>query len=449
MTAIGNLNQPFIEGGIKDPYFFNGRLLTAEDLQDHQTAEGLHHRQLGRVIGEGIARGMEVGIVSNGTGGTTPTLSISPGLAVNRGGQVLELFDTVHLKLVLEDTVVNGGTGGFAPCKMENPQFVPTGTGVYILVAAPASDYEGKAPMHYLGDTGKLAGCNHKYRKEGVLFRLVLLDITSTSVVGEGIGNAILEVIKSKDTASRSLLRNLLAHLCLGTETAALFPTDLFNISGSSAALKQYGPLDVLRKSGCIGDTDVPLALVLWTDLGLEFADMWSVRRRVHSSFVLPNTPYPVTDRRTAELEAGFYQFQAHIDSIIPSQQENRYEFYASMNVYDYFRYLPSVGIIPWEGGDHDAQKRADEAGDSVFFMGLSKVSRQSLLFLRGTRLRPLLVTSFSYDPIELRKEIQDQIKLFYVLENMQVLSEKRVRPYLVFVARYVSFMWEDDILLI
>lgn len=396
MTAIGNLNQPFIEGGIKDPYFFNGRLLTAEDLQDHQTAESLHHRQLGRIMGEGIARGMEVGVVSDGTGGTTPTLSVTPGLALNRGGQVLELVDTVHLKLVRDDTGVNGGTGVFAPCKTQNPQLVPTGTGVYILVAAPASDYEGKAPMHYLGDTGKLSGCNHKYQKEGVQFRLVLLDITNTSVVGEGIGKEILNIVNKDNTADRSRLRNLLAHLCLGTETAAGFTVDLFNTSGSSAALQEYGPLDALRQSGCIKDTDVPLALILWTDRGLEFTDMWPVRRKVNSPYI-NDTFYPFTARRTAELEAVYLQFQDHINSILKLAKDSKADFsLAGVNAGKYFRYFPSVSIIPLALGELSGGFDLEN-----FFEGLTVEGA----YIEGVMLRPLLNLSFSYEPVDLEQK--------------------------------------------
>lgn len=401
MTAIGNLNQPFIEGGIKDPYFFNGRLLTAGDLQDHQAAESLHHRQLGRITGEGIARGMEVGIVSDGTGGTTPTLSITPGLAVNRSGQVLELFDTVHLKLVRDDTEVNGNTGVFAPCKMETPQLVPTGTGVYILAAAPASGYEGKAPMHYLGDTGKISGCNHKYEKDGVQFRLVLLDITNTSVVGEGIGKEILNFVNKNSPAHRTKLRNLLAHLCLGTETGADFTTDLFRPTGSTAALQEYGPLDALRQSDCLKDTDVPLALILWTNNGLEFTDMWSVRRRVHSPYVYLNTPYPVTGRRTAELEATYFQFQEHIETILKWETEIKGSFSMEgfstkeVNVIEYFNYLPSVGIVPMAMGDAPTGFGMETFFEDVLVRGA---------FMDGAKLRFLVNISFSHDPIDLEK---------------------------------------------
>jgi len=433
MTAIGNLKEPIIEGGIKNPYFFNGRLLTAEDLQDQQSAESLHHRQLGRVMGEGIAQGMEVGIVSNGTGGTTPTVSITPGLAVNRGGQVLELFDTVYLKLVRDNTAVKGGAGVFAPCALANPNPVSTGAGVYILVVAPASDYEGKAPMNYPGDAGKLSGCNHKYQKEGVLFRLVPLDITNASIVGNGIGKEALEVINKNDPAGRSLLRNLLAHLCLGTEPAAGFSVDLFRTAGSTAALQQYGPLDALRSSSCLTDTDVPLALLLWTANGLEFVDMWPVRRKVHNPHVFKNTPYPMTDRRAAELEAAHLHFQEHIKALVKSQGAGAA---ASIKAVEYFRFLPSVGMIPLYGAQAGKEKN-----EIKFFEGLTA---RAPVFIEGIKLRDLIQTSYSHDPIDL--EEKELIWLYRVRQNMQKVGQKPTvggQAYLVFSTGYIPFRGE------
>jgi len=413
MTTTRTLDEAILEGGIKSPYFFNGRLLTAEALQDEQTAGDLHHRQLGRVIGEGVAEGLTVTIAAKGTGGTTPAVTVAPGLAINRAGQVLELKEEVWLNLVRESSSSERSGTIFSSCEIKEPKLVPSGTGVYVLAVSPAAGFEGKAPMHSLGDSGKLSGCGYKYEKEGLQFKLVLLDITNPDIAGGEIGKNILELIDESGAANRSQLRNLLAHLCLGTETAAGFPVDLFGANGSSAAVQEYGPLDALRQAGCLEDTDVPLALILWTSSGLEFTDMWAVRRRVHSHYVFNKTPYPLTDRRSAELEATHYQFQEHINSILNYKPAADEVFsLTAIKAVDYFRYLPSLGIIPLY---------IEESGKGFnfqrFFAGLSYKG----VYIEGAKLRPLVNLSFSYEPfvpVDIHGKKVVPIRIYAILEN-------------------------------
>ena len=59
MTSIA-LNTPYTEQGIETVSFWNGRVLTAEDLRDEQEANGEHRRLLGQAIGSGVASGFEV-----------------------------------------------------------------------------------------------------------------------------------------------------------------------------------------------------------------------------------------------------------------------------------------------------------------------------------------------------------------------------------------------------
>jgi len=49
--------EPVLDGGIENTNFFNGRLLTAEDLKAEQKAGRLHRRKLGCALGEGVAWG--------------------------------------------------------------------------------------------------------------------------------------------------------------------------------------------------------------------------------------------------------------------------------------------------------------------------------------------------------------------------------------------------------
>lgn len=435
MSTI-ELLKPILEGGIDNPYFFNGRLLTAEDLQDEQGANRQHRQQLGRSIGEGVVNGMEVKLVTADTNSTLPTVSITKGMALNREGGVLELTGDIRLTLVREPIIPRTTTTGFVPCETVDPRLIPTGTGVYILVAAPASGYKGRAPMHHIEDNGKISACNHRYEVDGLQFGLVYMDITNSSIAGGSIGKKILDSINKTGAGNRSKLRNLLAHLCLGTGTAADFTTDLFRDAGSSASVPGYGPLDVLREVKCLDSTEVPLALVLWTINGLEFVDMWSVRRKIHTPFLFKDTPYPMTHRRTAELQACHLQFQEHLTSLYRSSPDKRLR--SGIRAVDYFRYLPAVGMIPLDSTEADKTKK------DIKIKFFENLTIRDPVFIEGVKLRHLIQTSFSYDPIDL--EDKELIWLYRVRQNMEFIDNNPTtagQAYLVFSSGYIPFQGE------
>jgi hypothetical protein len=435
MSTI-ELLKPILEGGVDNPYFFNGRLLTAEDLQDEQEANRQHRQQLGRSIGEGVVNGMEVKLLAAGTKSTLPTVSITKGMALNREGGILELKGDIRLTLVREPIIPITGTGTFSPCKPMAPQLIPTGTGVYILASAPASGYKGRAPMHRLDDNGKISACNHRFEVGGVQFKLVYMDITNSSIASGSIGEKILNFVHKTGAANRSKLRNLLAHLCLGTGTAADFTTELFHAAGSSASVQGYGPLDVLREVKCLESTEVPLALILWTLNGLEFVDMWSVRRKVHSPYLFKDTPYPVTHRRTAELQAAHLQFQEHLTSLYRSSSDKRLR--SGVRAKDYFCYLPGVGMIPLDSTE------ADKTNKNIKIKFFEDLTVRDPVFIEGVKLRHLISTSFSYDPIDL--EEKELTWLYRVRQNMEFIDNnptKAGQAYLVFSSGYIPFQGE------
>ena len=429
MSTI-ELLKPILEGGIENPNFFNGRLLTGEDLQDLQNAEQHYYRALGASMGEGVVNGLEVIMVSSSEVGALPSASITKGMALNRAGQVLELKQDITLNLVRGPSIPSDGEGKglFAPCRVLNPVLVPTGTGVYILVVAPASGNKGRAPKLNLDDNGKISDCGPRYRVDGLQFKLIPLDITDSSIVAGDIGNQIRIFTHYSGVANHSKLRNLLAHLCLGTEPGVSFTTDVFRSSGSSAALLGYGPLDALRNVGCLTNTDVPLALILWTQTGLEFVDMWPVRRKVHNPYVFTYTPYPMTSRRAAELEAGHLQFQEHIETLLDSA--------ASIKAVDYFRYLPAVGMIPHYSTETDKKNK-----DIHFFADLTT---RDPVFIEGIKLRDLVQQSFSFEPMDVKEK--ELIWLYQVRQNMRKVEQKPTvggQAYLVFSSGYIPFRGE------
>src|SRR5205085_5030053 len=170
-------------GGIRNANFFNGRLLSAEDLQAEQAANRRQHQQLGRAAGAGIVTGLEVRLTP---GVTPPTeVTVSAGLALNRRGQPLALSQDVDVALVPAPEPATAGAGLFGDC--EPPQPVLTGAGVYLLAISPASAFDGRVPATSLtglgtfacgrGGAAPAAGCGAAYAVEGVQFRFVRVEL--------------------------------------------------------------------------------------------------------------------------------------------------------------------------------------------------------------------------------------------------------------------------------
>src|SRR5690349_12570931 len=85
------LREAFLEQGIQDTHFFNGRLLTAGDLANLQDAARRRDHQLGLAAGSGIVSGLEVRLVADGSDGQPPVLAVACGLALDRLGQAVAL----------------------------------------------------------------------------------------------------------------------------------------------------------------------------------------------------------------------------------------------------------------------------------------------------------------------------------------------------------------------
>src|SRR5688572_20025473 len=97
-TIRHGLWEPILEQGIQNTHFFNGRLLTAADLQTEQDANRRQHRQLGQAIGEGVAYGLEVE-VSAGSTAQRPVVRVTRGLALNHRGEAVDLPADVDVAL--------------------------------------------------------------------------------------------------------------------------------------------------------------------------------------------------------------------------------------------------------------------------------------------------------------------------------------------------------------
>jgi len=309
-----------------------------------------------------------------------------------------------------------------------------TGKHAYILVLAPASGYRERAPMYDLstnGDSnGRANGCGYRYAVEGVQFRMVRIDLTDRDVIDQSTENALTTLMGDETAAGQSLLRNRLAHLCLGTAEVRGFAANLFSYLGHNAKAPIYGLVDRLLvpeeaeadadMSVHLSVCDVPLALIYWTPVGVQFVDMWSVRRRLMA-------PYPstaglpmVSDRRLAEGEAAFLQFQAQVADML--QTTTRADLIV-IEARNYFRHLPSVGVIPFTTGI------SNKGFDYLrFFAGL-KVDKE--VFMEGAKLSSLLRLSYLHPSIDLDRE--EFMWLYLVRENRESPGDLTQQPYIVF----------------
>lgn len=408
-----SLSNPYLEkNAIRAPNFFNGRLLSAEDLSAERAASRRMLTQLGRATGHGIANGLEVTGAIGGSTVTDPVVTVSAGLAINREGEAIELNQSVEVSLrqpsnasttsTAQPTAVNGG---FGPCGALSTSAYAAGKGVYLLTIAPTEGREGRAPVSGLGNLN--ACCGDKSIVEGVEFRLIRIDVPASDL-------------------NDGRLRNRLAHRCFGTADANF---GNFSANPFGAPFDGYGLLDGLR-DGRLADSEVPLALVFWTDVGgTRFIDQWAVRRRIVRPRTADRWQPVLDDRHASEQEAMFEQFQAQLESWPVA---SRRAVVATEN----FDYLPPVGVMP-------LSRRSSDAGfDSVqFFRGLTL--RKQLLNIEAARLRWLLRMGLEFPPIDLTSAAGKArlIWLYLVRENRQAASASAVQAYLVFVRGDVPYV--------
>lgn len=420
--SVRSLLDPILDQGILNTNFFEGRLLTAQDLRDQQDANRERARRLGRAIGQGVIEGLEVTVNNDGADGTVPVVTVKSGLALTGEGEIIGL-PKQDVQVALSRTIDASPTtqADFYACAgPPTTKQLPNGVGVYILVMSPAAGYKDRAPKSGLGDAGVVKGCGSRYVQEGVRFRLVELKPTALS----GISNATRALLQDDllsstdpalktDYARASKLRNVLAHLCFGTEELAGFAADPFAREGDSSRYLHYGAIDALRTSGALDDCDVPLALFYWTLDGIAFCDLWSVRRSPVPPSHSDDWPLLVDARAGIDAQACLLQFQAQLADLLAHTQVAG-DIQASAS----FRYLPPAGLLLVDILGPNALQT------DTFFSGLTVRwprpprfdAKDGPVVLEGARARALLRDAGAYPPIDTAS--QEAIWLYRVREN-------------------------------
>lgn len=426
------LLDPFLEQGIQDTNFFNGRLLTAGDLATVQQASRSRDRQLGLAVGVGVVQGLEVHLLKDGGDGKPPVLSVARGLAFNRLGQAVALAQNVEVQLAKKEPENgNNGKSAFALCQPpQNGQPVP-GKGAYVFVARPAADYVGQAPRRGFGQAAKVEGCDRDLVREGVQFRLVSMDVATLDKLAPATRADLAQLLKDVETSglpglqAQSKLRNWLAHVCFGTEELAALVrdpfariADAFFAAAVRSPFHDYGALDALRRQGLLDDCDVPLALVCWTAGGVKWVDTWSVRRRSICGPISTAWPLPLSERRQVEAEAMFQQFQEQIGFLL--EKLNPAQSIAA-HATSLFKYLPAVGFLPVAQGPY-------RGFDPANFVDLPHRDTE---YIDGASLHALCDRAHLYAPVDVNSD--ELIWMYQSWQNAKAIDDgENPRPYVV-----------------
>jgi hypothetical protein len=399
--TLTQLRTPILDGGIKSIHFFNGRLLSAEDLSQEKAANKQARQLLGQSVGDGVAHGLEVKETSGQSTPQAPVVTINAGLALNRLGQTLQLTKDVEVALVRPTTTSTSTVSAlFADCQplQQGPYVV--GKGVYLLTIQAASGTDGKAPVSGLGNLD--APCNAKYQIDGVQFRLIQLPVTAAEFDAAG-----------------NRLRNYMAYRCLGINDNKVSG---FFANPFGPVVASYGLLDDLRPE-CLQDDEVPLALIYWTVAnGLEFIDLWAVRRRVTARSADARWRLLTADRRDAEAEALFLQFETQIEEI-----RARESSLTSLRAIDRFVALPPVGLLPLGG-----------VGTSVgityqkFFEDLPY---RAPAYIAGRQIEAIVQEALRYPPIRMAQ--REAVMLYRIIEA------PTPAPCVLFVSAYLPLFGE------
>jgi hypothetical protein len=433
LTSTRNLSEAILDSGIQNTNFFNGRILNAGDLQTDQDANREQHEQLGLALGAGIVRGLWVELVSDGSDGNPPVVSVSRGLALNAKGQAVALPVDVQLALTPVTTPQPVDAGLFADCQPPASTPVALQAGIYILVATPASGYFGQAPMYSFGDVNTATGCGSRYAVEGIRFQQVQLDVTKLGRLSQATQTAIAQLMTQTDAASLSKLRNWIAHICFGTEEVAGFVADPFARPNNQSPYLAYGAIDALVGSGALTTADVPLALLYWTVQGVQFLDRWSVRRRPVPPPLTTAWPLPFSRRRRAEAEATFLQFEEQLQGLSGSSLTDA--GLSALQASDYFHYLPAAAPIPTNG-----------TGSRGFALQqfLNGLTYRQPFFIEGAKLHWVLDRSLAYAPIDLTSG--ELIWTYLTRQNIQGIDNAtgtKPQQYVVLASGHMPFEGE------
>lgn len=394
-----DLFTPVLNEHTRSVRFFNGRLLSGEAMTDEQSGLRVARQLLAQAVGDGIARGFEVQVAVGSSTVQAPVLTVGAGVAINRRGEILLLENDTEVRLIRPVNPSQAPDKIFQTCVPPEQGVYIADAGVYLLTVCSIGAANGLAPVTGLG--GIQASCNAKYIVDAVQFRLLELPVDE----------ALLPDPR---------LRNLVAYQCFGVDGLDDFATDPFGPAPPPATL-----LDKIRGTR-LTDCDVPLAVMYWTATGgIQFVDLWSVRRRVTKTAIFPSLA--LNDARLAAAEAMMLQFQRQIDELNRAGALN-----VATNATSYFRYLPAAGLLPLPSG---------VSGGVNYESFFSSTTWRGPAFVPDEKLEGLFTAALASPPIEI--ESRELIWLYLGVANTRganAIAPPRVQGFVAFVNGYVEY---------
>jgi hypothetical protein len=385
--------------GIRYINFFNGRLLSGEDLSAERDAARALGRHLGQAIGDGVAFGLEVSKAPDSPL-TDSQVLIKAGLAVNREGQVLRLQCDQVVSLAEPPDSAKVADCVFSDCTILEAGSTFSVEGVYVLTIASASQREGLAPISGLGNDP--APCNSKFYTEGVQFRLLPLTIASPPDAGHA--------------------RNLVAYQCFGRPAVSTMDRLTDCLAGVST---RYG-IETLVQSNRLTPSDVPLAVVWFHGSGFGFLDCWAVRRPLIRPAATRPWDYFTSERQLQEGVAVFMQFQTQVQEILDSAPRP-----TDLAAEDSFRFLPPLGVVP------EATAGSKPGVDLATFFGAH--ASKDVAMLDASMLAPLTRASFCHEPIDL--STAGKLQIYRIWESVPAVSRNpSIQPTLVFASSSLPY---------
>lgn len=324
---MANLSEPLL-AKLVSLRFFNGRLLTGDDLTREQRNAYARDERIAAALGSGIVAGLEVDVFD----AAGLTLALTPGRAINLRGVWLELTKDTSLKLELPTTPpAEPRRAEWRPCAMPLPPELkparPPAAGIYLLTIGPAT-LDSTETARVLQIDRSNDPCTVSYVREAVVLRAIRMTVLTEALAG----------------VPDAQLRNAAAHACFAT---AELPADPSHpVPG--------GAIEALRGKQAELAEDVPLAILrIGGDLKIAWVDMWSARRRP-----VPPAHYVLFERVTgphslAEAEARLLQFQDQIARLPAPPDRSERDGAAS----ETFAWLPPAGLLP-PGWDAEAWAR-------------------------------------------------------------------------------------------
>lgn len=403
------LKTPIPNSATLSIQYFNGRIVSAEDLNAQLTSDRTTRALIGEAAGSGIVRGFEVSEAPGVRSAAAPVLLVKAGLAINRRGHPLLLAADTALSLTIPvDTPVVEGKLFEACTPPQGGAYIAAG-GAYVLVVQPVTKPDGLASVAGLGNVA--SACNVRFQLDAVSFRVIQLDIPLNDVPGP------------------ELFRNVIAYRCFSRGRVSDSVVRPFTQQPVSSALDALRPD---RLTNC----DVPLCVFYWTATGgLQFVDQWPARRRVTHSTVA-QIPGLSDDSIPAEGQAMIWQFAEHVENILrldPSPQ--------SLRAADRFRILPPAGLLP-------VAVPGGVGFDPIrFFSQMTRAfaspSGDNPLYIEGSRVRDLLDRAALYPPISVTGD--EMIWMYWVRENVQAFETGTpvTPPYVVFANGQMPYMGE------